>query len=300
MRMSWSGAAAATALSGVMAATLVASSCTRKRETEPAVAKPALELSRPRAALGSPLDVTYRFTVPDGAPRITENYRVFSHFVDSNAEMMWTDDHDPPVPTSEWKPGQVVEYARTVFIPIYPYIGDAAVHVGLYRVSDNHRLVLEGDDQGQREYKVATLELMPQSENIFLIYKDGWHPAEVAPDNAAIEWQWTKQDAVVTFRNPKRDATLYLQFDARADLFPTPQRVTVAVNGEVVDQFDATARDPELRRAQVSAGQLGSGEMAELRITVDNTFVPALLPGASTADSRELGIRVYHVFLEPR
>jgi hypothetical protein len=38
---------------------------------------------------------------------------------------MWTDDHTPPVPTTQWKPGQTVEYTRTVFIPIFPYVGDA-------------------------------------------------------------------------------------------------------------------------------------------------------------------------------
>ena len=39
--------------------------------------------------------------------------------------------------------------------------------------------------------------------------------------------------------------------------------------------------------------------MAELRIDVDQTFVPAKLPGGSK-DQRELGIRVYHAFIEPR
>lgn len=300
MHMSWSRAAAAAALSGVFLGAIGVTSCARKRDSEPLVAKPALELSRPRAALGSPLDVTYRFTVPAAAPKLAENYRVFAHFVDSNGELMWTDDHDPPVPTSAWQPGQTVEYRRTIFIPIYPYIGEAAVRVGLYRPADNKRVPLVGEDLGLREYKVAALELLPQSENVFLIYRDGWHPAEVARDNAAIEWQWTKKDAVITFRNPKRDATLYLQLDARADLFPVPQKVTVTVNGNVVDQFDATARDAELRRAAVSAAQFGAAEMAELRISVDNTFVPALLPGASSPDTRELGIRVFHVFVEPR
>ena len=300
MRMSWSRVAVASALAGMLLGAVGTTSCSRKRDSEPVVAKPAVELSRAKAALGSPIDVTYRFTVPAGAPKLTENYRVFVHFVDSNEELMWTDDHEPPVPTSAWQPGQTVEYRRTVFIPIYPYIGEAAVLVGLYRAADNRRAALEGEDIGQREYKVATLELMPQSENVFLIYKDGWQPAEVASDNAAIEWQWTKKDAVITFRNPKRDATLYMQFDARADLFPAPQKVTVTVNGQVVDQFDASARDPELRKAAVSAAQFGSAEMAELRISVDTTFVPAMLPGSSMKDTRELGIRVYHVFLEPR
>ena len=45
--------------------------------------------------------------------------------------------------------------------------------------------------------------------------------------------------------------------------------------------------------------QLGAGDMAELRIEVDKTFVPALLPDTQQPDPRELGIRVFHAFVEP-
>ena len=52
------------------------------------------------------------------------------HVVDADEELMWTDDHNPPVPTTQWKPGQTVEYTRTVFVPIYPYVGEATIQVG--------------------------------------------------------------------------------------------------------------------------------------------------------------------------
>ena len=39
--------------------------------------------------------------------------------------------------------------------------------------------------------------------------------------------------------------------------------------------------------------------MAELRIDVDKTYVPALLPASNSRDPRELGIRVFHAFVEP-
>ena len=40
--------------------------------------------------------------------------------------------------------------------------------------------------------------------------------------------------------------------------------------------------------------------MVELRIAVDKTFVPALIPTANSKDPRELGIRVFHAFVEPK
>ncbi len=40
--------------------------------------------------------------------------------------------------------------------------------------------------------------------------------------------------------------------------------------------------------------------MVELSIDVDKTFVPALLPASTNRDSRELGIRVFHWYVEPK
>ena len=45
---------------------------------------------------------------------------------------------------------------------------------------------------GQSAYEVATLTLLPHSENVFLLFKDGWHQSEVAADNATVGWQWSK------------------------------------------------------------------------------------------------------------
>ena len=46
--------------------------------------------------------------------------------------------------------------------------------------------------------------------------------------------------------------------------------------------------------------QLGDGDMAELQIRVDKTFVPAQVPAARSTDPRELGVRVFHAFVDPR
>jgi hypothetical protein len=39
--------------------------------------------------------------------------------------------------------------------------------------------------------------------------------------------------------------------------------------------------------------------MAEVQLEVDKTFVPALIPAANSKDPRELGVRVFHVFVQP-
>ena len=197
------------------------------------------------------------------------------------------------MPTSTWKPGQTIEYTRTIFVPNYPYIGPADVRVGLYTPEGGTRLPLSGTQVGPREYEVAHFQLLPQSENIFLIYKEGWHPAEVSSDDPTTEWQWTQKAATVSFRNPKKDSTLYLEYDARTDRFSPPQQVTVRVGREVVGTFTADAKDKKLLTFPLAATQLGSEDIAEVTIEADRTFAPG------GTDSRELGIRVFHVFVEP-
>ena len=135
------------------------------------------------------------------------------HVVDTDEELMWTDDHNPPVPTTQWKQGQQIEYTRTVFVPIYPYVGEASIEVGLYSTTNQKRLPLAGDDVGKRAYKVGRLQLTPQTENVFTVFKDGWHPAEVAEHNASVEWQWTKKQATLSFKNPRKDSVFYLELD---------------------------------------------------------------------------------------
>ena len=134
-----------------------------------------MSLSRPKVALGSPVEVTYKFTVAPDAPALGQR-RVFVHFLDADEELMWTDDHDPPTPTTEWKPGQTIEYTRSMFIPSYPYVGAAKIVAGVYSPGNNERLKLSNEDRGDRSYKVVDFELLPQTENIFVIFKDGWHP----------------------------------------------------------------------------------------------------------------------------
>lgn len=276
----------------------LASACGSGEPQEPPVATPSVTLSRDRAPAGSPLDITYRWVVKEGA-KIDGDYWVFVHVVDTDEERMWNDDHQPSVPTSQWRPGQTIEYTRTVFVPVFPYIGDAAIHLGLYAPGNDGRLPLEGEEVGQRAYRVTRLELLPQTDNIFAVFKEGWHQAEVAGDNASVEWQWTKKEASLAFKNPKRDIRFYLDVDSpAADHLGAQQVQVTTASGEVVDEFTLEPGERVLRKIDVPPARLGDTEMAELRIGVDKTVVPAEVPAANSKDPRELGIRVFHAFVE--
>jgi hypothetical protein len=267
-------------------------------DSAPPVATVSMTLSKSSAPLGSPIDMTYRFEVAPGAT-MDGDYRVFVHLLDSDGVNRWSDDHDPPTKTSQWKAGQPIEYTRTSFIPVVPYLGEATIRVGLYKAdAPDTRAPLTGPEPAGRSYKVGTLQLLPQSENIHLIYRSGAHPAEFAPENPAREWWWTQKDAIYNFRNPKKAVTLFLESDARPDLFDQPQVVSVYLGSQNVATFNADNVNPVLRRFTISAEQLGTADMVDLRIGVDRTFIPSAI-GAGQ-DTRELGFRIYHLFVDPK
>jgi hypothetical protein len=280
----------------VLAVTLAA--CGEAEDTTPPVGNLQVSLSRPKVALGSPVEVTYKFTVAPDAPALGAR-RVFAHFLDADDELMWTDDHDPPTPSTEWKPGQTIEYTRSMFIPSYPYVGAAKIVAGIYSPANNERLKLSNEDRGDRSYKVVDFELLPQTENIFVIYKDGWHPAEVITEGAGrTEWQWTKKEATIAFRNPKRDVVLVLQLDNPATGANAAQNIAVTIGDQTITTIPLSAQPAQVQKFPISAAQLGTGDMVEIKFTADKTFVPALDASMKSADPRELGARFFHVFIQ--
>jgi hypothetical protein len=279
-------------------AALAAAACGGDAPAAAPVATPTVTVSHERAPAGSPLELTYKFVVAPDAT-FNQDYRVFLHVVDTDEEQMWTDDHDPPIPTSQWKPGQTVEYTRTIFVPVFPYVGDASLQIGLHSVKEQTRLPLAAEDVGRMEYRVARIQLLPQTDNLFTVFKEGWHPAEAAgPDG--VGWQWTKKVATLAFKNPKKDAVLYFDADSPGQSLHGPQQIQIQMAGQVVETLTLAPEERGLHKITLPGALMGDGELSELQIVVDNTFVPAVVSNGANKDPRELGVRVFHAFVDPR
>jgi hypothetical protein len=272
--------------------------CSGNEDGAAGVATPTLVMGD-AAASGSPVEMTYRFSVAADAPTFGEDYKVFVHFLDADGELMWTDDHDPLTPTSQWTPGATVEYPRTLFLPKFPYVGLTRVEVGLFSPTTGDRLPLDGETNGQRSYEVATFDLRLQSENVFVVYAGGWYDPETANAFEGPEWHWSMKDAVWSFANPERDVRFFLQLDQPASAVTGPQEVEIRAGSEVVDRFNLASTEMELRRVDIPASALGAAETVDLTISVDQTFVPASVPALESNDSRELGVRVFWAFVQP-
>lgn len=261
------------------------------------VATIALGVDRAAAPLGAPVDLQFRFTVASHLESgLPEDYRVFVHFLDDREDVLWTEDHDPPVPTSEWRPGQSVEYERRLNIPLYPYVGEAIIAAGLYSTADGSRVPLAGDDLGQLAYRVASIRLDPQHESSFISYGEGWHSAEFSGDGR--QWRWTAGRGVLSFRNPNSDVRLVLEFDGRPGIFDAAPRLSLAIGDRVVREVAIDTNQMMRIVEDIPAADLGNGDFVDLELRVDRTFTPADLDGGAP-DSRELGVRVFYTYVEP-
>ena len=109
------------------------------------VAAVSVRTDRSTVSIGSPLELSIQFLVSRTLETIDQNYRVMVHFLDDQGEMMWAADHAPTTPTTEWQPGQTIEYTQRIRVPMYPYVGQAVVAVGLYSATTGSRLTLSGD-----------------------------------------------------------------------------------------------------------------------------------------------------------
>ena len=184
-----------------------------------------------------------------------------------------------------------------MFIPLYPYLGTATVELGLYLPGEGgERLGLDGADTGRLSYNVGRIELLDQKENIFLVYKEGWHQLESSPENPNMEWQWTKKEAVCSFRNPKKESVLYLEADANVEASEEPLNVSVMIGENEIASFEVTGRDPFLKKITIPADALGDEDWVDLRIVNRTSFIPA--DAGLGDDSRELGLRVYHLYVD--
>lgn len=258
------------------------------------VASVAVTLGAESASVGGPLDVAYRFELAPG-PSLDQNYWVMAHFVSPDGQVVWIDDHRPPTPTTQWSPGQAVEYTRSVFIPDTVQPGNVALLAGLYSPDSQQRLPLAGQEAERHAYRVALLRIAPSD---VVSYREGWNESEGSPDSPE-RWRWTKQRAVASVRNPKSDATLFLSVQA-ADQYPITPHTTVLVNGRQVAEIDVPPKERLLRRIEISQDVLGAGDTVDVTIAVDRAFSPSEISGGQSQDTRELGVRVFNLALVPR
>ena len=184
-------------------------------------------------------------------------------------------------------------------MPVYPYVGDVEVRMGLYpHPGRGERPALKGEDRGFREYKVATIELLPQTENVFLVYKEGWHNPETHPENPSRRADLDEEGSARVLQEPEegRDRVPRGRH-LREVLHRRPRRLTVSVGNNVGLRFPIDGPQVFLKKIRVKAADLGTDEWVDLRLAMNESFVPKNLNPPLNNDDRELGFNVYHLYV---
>ena len=270
-----------------------ASGCSNPAPSPP-VATIAVSVDRPVVDAGAPLDLHFRFSGVAGAPTPPADTWVFVHLLDDGGTLLWTDDHEPPRPASQWG-STPVDYTRTMFVPRLGYRGRVRVEAGLFSRGNGTRLPLDGSESGERAYTVASFEVAPPSSEVFVVYGDGWYGAERSEGDTLRAWRWSSAAARLSFRDPGGDAVLTLELDqpvAEAG----PRTVDVRIGSESLGRLAVAAGAPRRAyRLRLGPDRGASGSTVDVDVAVTPTFVPSALPGLSSADSRELGVRLFNV-----
>lgn len=279
----------------VLAGWLAPAGC-RKARTSMDVHPEARQLHGTIPATG-PLEVTYVWTVGENFVPVDKDFAVFIHFWGENDELHWQDDHQPPVPTSRWQPGQTIEYTRIHFLPRSVPQQEVTLTMGLYDFDgEGEKVRLEGRQTRRLEYEVCRFEVIPPDQLPEIIYEDGWYDREFVPgqpDGAL--WRWSRLEAFCKIENPHRPSALYLEAQAPVELLERAQVVTIEMDGEPLTSFEVEDTERFLRKIPIPAHILRDQQFVPLTIRVGEAVVPSELVGSG--DERQLGLKVYNMSL---
>ena len=126
---------------------------------------------------------------------------------------------------------------------------------------------------------------------VLVEFTDGWHRRE---SGARSSWRWTQQTARMSFPNPRTNAVLHLDYDARANFFQaSPRTLTITVGGQVAGSFILDAAGRQQLDVVLPESMLGGRDHVEVQIAVDRPVIPA-----NSSDTRDLGIQIYRAAVE--
>ncbi len=246
---------------------------------------------------GEPFQIVYRWIPGESLPEEPGDYLAFVHFLDPDGQVVAQDDHSPPVPTSQWREGESVEYRRWFRFPVpdkYEYVD---VILGLYE-DEFGRVAVRSQGRWETEVLAHRLRTGEGDYDGTPVAGDGWHPLEREGSGRDLG-HWTTETAAVVFRNPGRDAVLHLEASSPVAWLGGPQRVRVFLGGAEIADLLVSEGSRFVERIPLSVEMLGSEAALEIRIEVDATVVPAEVELGSE-DSRDLGLKVFCIYLSSR
>ncbi|MDY0297470.1 MAG: hypothetical protein RB296_09145 [Acidobacteriota bacterium] len=244
------------------------------------------------------IKMDYNYHLSEDFKGLGKDYAVFVHFWRTRSkEMLVQDDHVPEVLTTQWRPGQKLEYSRTLFIPKFldeidiDFEGyeEIRITVGLWDPdsSEDEKILLY-----RKNVKIHPASVVAPE----IVYAEGWNNVETDPgiENPKEQhWQWTTKKAVCVIENPKRESTLIIRGGVdKAKI--ADQKVIFRVNDQLLEEFIPETAKFE-KRYTLTPEQMGNDYEFRFTIETDKAFVPAML-NPQNSDKRELGVQIYFLY----
>lgn len=275
--------------------------CSRARpgDAAPPIATPSMTVRPAVVAAGRPIEMRLQFAVASDAPPFTDDYTVFVHVLDGSGRMIGTADHRPPTPTRAWTPGSTVSYTHEAFAPTSSYVGPARMVVGLYSEQSGERLPLAGEAVEPRAIQVATFEIRERADPFAVEFRDGWHLPE-SPRGSGVEWRWSEKSAALGFASPPGPSDLVIELDQPNAVFDVAQHLEVRRGDRLLDAFDVEPGLRYVRRIPLDIDELGPTAEVSIQLVSDKTYVPARITRLGSGDTRQLGVRVFRAYVEPK
>lgn len=257
---------------------------------------PRVSFNKNSVEMGTPVEVIYSFDTTADFPGLKKDLTVFVHFLDPSGKIRFVDDHNPPIRTNQWGPASNYSYVRTYFLPENIPAGEYTVELGMYTpVGRGERFVLNAKQLSDRSYAVGNIQIQKPSVSTQPQLVTGWYDLEREPNNDWYHWRWIGKTATLRVPNPRANALLYLKAESERHRFQNPQTVSVFLEGRQLDRFTVESSEAFVQRYKIDAASLGTNSIVEVRLEVDQTFTPS--PVGASGDSRELGLRVYCLYL---
>jgi hypothetical protein len=165
---------------------------------------------------GAYFDIEYSWKVGEDFVPPQKDLTVFVHFVNSSGNIIIAedgktvqDDHEPPVPVTQWKPGQNIVYTRNqVSFPkdIGGRGNEIKMYVGLFDPETYDRAELNSSDETPEKNKAYLVQTILLKDNPYIhpLFDETWHGPE--PNKAGVN-RWTKKESTVLFnRYPQAEA----------------------------------------------------------------------------------------------
>lgn len=239
-------------------------------------------------------DMRYTWRTTKDFIKVTKNYHIYVHFWHGN-NLLFQDDHVPPVPTSRWEPGKEYSYSRRIYIPSFidefdpSFRGEETLKlsVGFYNPYDR-------TGESKREISLKKLKIVPPPPDVpEVIYETGWYDLEIDPESYLKQWRWASREARCLIDNPHRDAHLVIKGGVNPEATPN-QKITFKINDQAFDEFIPAEMFFE-KSYVITKEMLGEQDEFYLVITCEKTFVPSR-DFPPSKDDRELGIQISLVY----